>query len=642
MKNHIVAAIFFIVFFFTFLHSVNSGDFFHHINTGRYIALTHSLPHFDTWSFSASNNRWIAHSWGSGLLFYFTHSISGFRGISVLFALIGAGTVLLSTLFLKRLGIPPFIRYITAFLAGAIISLRWPSRPEVLAAFFLSFLLYILPVMNHTKKRLALPVFFWAWSIFYGASVFIGIAILALYIVTARKLTKQTALTFILCVIAACGNGYGIQSFLYIFLIPKIAPHVGEWLPITKALDPGSPGVVLFYQYPILIYMLYTIICLALVIMLFFRKRNLYGSQSFYFILFLSFAVPFVSVRFINLAPILCLPAVAIMVNNLTPKYRRMIAILMIILGIGALYVRWRQFDIQTGLNTQSFQSHTVSYLVEHNLSGNIYAPQEISAYITWLLPESRIFVDTRDDAFIGTDVFADLQRLNNGTTDMVSILSKYKADIVIGDVSNQIYTPLFYMNSWRVVYIGESTFIAVRPPIAEKHSLKSYIALDPTRVPPAKPGMITEALNEIGDVLLTNPSDENLVRKAEILLALNRIPEALAFIDMINPNTVDTAKNPITQLGIWEIKAKFYLAAKQCNQAKNALEKAESYRNHPYIFSPTHSLLSAINYYWGMYYISCEMHIPKAREFLIKYAAQTVNSRERKNVEKLLDTLHE
>lgn len=634
MLTRLYLIVFFAALSLLFLHPVNSGDFFHHIATGRDIVQTGTLPRTDSWTFTAVGKPWVAHSWGSGVLYYLIYSLAGYHGISVFFAIIGVATTWILYTSTRTL--------LVAFLSAALISLRWPSRPEVMAPFFTALLFFFLPTLTHPKKSYIIILIVWLWSVLYGSSVFFAILILFLYILTRKLFTKQSAIIVTLSVAAAMANGYGFKSFLYVFSIPKIAGHVGEWLPVTKALDPSSPGVVLFYQYPVLVYGLFTIFLAMAFTWAILRNRTSLTQNMFFSVISAAVVMPFISVRFLNLAPVLVAPILGILISGLSQRTHRVLVIVCLTIGMSATMTRIYLFPVKTGLETHPFGSSAFSFLDAHNISGNIYTDQELGAYVRWVRPNAKIFVDTRDDLFIPTPIFSDLANLKNGKTNITTILNTYKADIIIGDVANQIYTPLFYLTTWKLVHVGESMFVAMRTELAQRYALSSYDALDPTRVPPAKPGLLTEALADIERVISQDDSLENQVRKAELLLAAGRTDEAYAVAEAIDAPDFYGAARPIVYQGLWELKAKFAFAANQCTSMKTALLHVEAYSNRPFLFSPRKNLLSGANYYWGHYYISCERDISKARQYLRRYAAQTPNSRERRDIENLLESLVE
>ncbi len=639
MRTRASLFIFFAFIFVLFLHPVNSSDFFHHIATGRAIVEQSAFPHTDTWTFTAQGKPWVAHSWGSGLLFYFVYELGGYTAISILFAGIGVAIAIMCYVLLSKLSIPQSIRIIAVATTAAIISLRWPSRPEVMAPLFVSALLLALLYITHKRYSYSIPILMLIWSIFYGSSTFLGLGIICIFLLTSRQISPHTIWISLLSILASFGNGYGASSFFYIFTIPRIAGYVGEWLPVTEALNPNNPAVVLFYQYQFLIYGYFTVSVIGMGIWHIFRKKS-HKYTTFFLVIATSICLPFFAVRFINLAPILALPILAISIHHIPKEKIKLLCITLLALaGCAAIIVRCTLYPIGVGLD-RPFTATSIQFLQKHNITGNIYTNQELGGYMHWVMPKTKIFYDTRDDLYTTTNIFSDLNLLREGKTDLLTILQTYRADIVLGEVDHEMFTPLLYQANWKLVYLGDEYFVAVRRALAEKYNLPSIEYIDPTRVPPAKTGSLAQAAKEMETIFKKNPTPEHTIRMAEILLSQDKSNEALALIERTNFKGFSGTNRPILLTGIYELRAKFYLATNHCDQAKTSLESAERYRTHPFIFSPRNNLYSTINRYWGQYYIDCERDIAKAKEYLLKYAVQTANSRERRQIELLIDSL--
>ena len=291
MRTRIIEVIFFLLPGILFLHPVNRGDFFHHITTGRDIVATRSLPRIDTWTFTANGKPWIAHSWGAGVLFYFVHTLAGYDGISVLFAGIGVLTALFCYLSLKNLKVAWLIRLIIVFVTASIISLRWPSRPEVFGPFFVSFLLYLLPQIKDRRRAYLVPLIIWIWSIIYGSSVFLGIGIILIYGVRLPILLLSLVALLM-----------GTDSVFHHFLsrkLPTTWVNGCRWrkhlIRKPRVVVPPVSDADLFSLYAYR----YHAHCLVYA-----PKQNGLKTHIFFLSIF-SLSSPFVSVRFINLAPVL-------------------------------------------------------------------------------------------------------------------------------------------------------------------------------------------------------------------------------------------------------------------------------------------------------------------------------------------------
>jgi len=645
--------VFFILLDLVFLHPINSGDFFHHLNSGRYIAQHHALPYTDDATFTAAGRPWVAYAWGSGLLFYFLMTTAGPNAISILFAGFGLVTVLYTYLTLRVIKTPQNVSLILTTLTASLLSLRFPTRPEILGPMFISVLIYF--IIRDRKLTWKLPFLFALWSILYGASAVVGIAIMAVSLVlraavglyTDAKQVKtqlpQQVLILAACFVASLINGFGLASFLYIFQIPKIGPHTGEWLPLWDTMNIQLPGLVLFYQYTVALYLGFTAIWIIHIVysLLFLRKTLIHyifstGAS-------LAIIIPFFANRFINLAPLLVVPFVGLTLSSMKGKFRALTLVCIMLMAAAGISVRFHNFGFGLGLESDSFQNKAVAYLKSHGMNGNIYETQELGAYVSWELPQSKIFIDTRDDLFQPLGIFDELAAVDSGKLPIRDLLKKYKANIVIGNLTSETnYEPLFYAPTWKLVFLTDGYFIAVRTEIAQTYALTVFDAVDPLRPDGIKPGMGDKALSQLQAMIAADPSAlENRVRLITYYLENNNADAAKQTLAAIPIPTATGSQAPMTDLETELLKARVYLASRDCPSAKSALTRAEAQSRRQLIFFPTYVLESPITRYWGEYYGYCEKDALKAAQYLEKYLKTTQDPIERRQIEHELDSLH-
>ena len=126
------AAVFFVILFL-FLRPVSGdGDLFHHLASGKYFFENSAVPRIDDYTFTANGKTWIAHSWGSGVLFYLFYKLAGLFGISFFVFFTAVLTFLLIWKLLKTRGIAEKTIFLLILLAAPLVSIRFPSRPEIM------------------------------------------------------------------------------------------------------------------------------------------------------------------------------------------------------------------------------------------------------------------------------------------------------------------------------------------------------------------------------------------------------------------------------------------------------------------------------------------------------------------------------
>lgn len=637
MQRFILIAFFFFLSLF-FLHPINAGDFFHHLNTGRYLLTHYKLPYTDEWSFTAYGQPWVAYSWGSGVVFYLLYRLSGFASVSWFLGFLGGLTGFFLYKLLRQLSVSSRVSLIMVALALAVASLRSPTRPEAFAPFLLVLLLYLLSSYSTSTGSnlwwlVLFPVFFWFWAIFYGSSTILGIGILLLFFIflARRKSPKELVTVILLCLLATLLNGYGLRSFLYIRQIPSIAPHTTEWLPILATLDPQFPDLVLKYQYDVLIYILLVIFYLLVL--------TLKVSRLFLFTLSLGIFLPLTNGRFLSLAAYIATPFMALSIQSASKKLRILFLILAAGLALSAMIVNLKKADFGWGLSTSIFPVEAVNYLKTHSLSTNIFAHQELAAFISWELPDAKIFVDTRDDLFQPLGVFRELEKFYQG---QIAVLDASQTEVVLGEVeSAQAYRPLIYNPNWRLVYLTDGYFVAIRTSLLSKYNLTHLAAIDPFRSPPAKPGKLVEAEREYINLLKNSPdSVGNSLRLIDTQLALNKAIEAKQKVDRLNLDSYRSKLNVIDQISILILRGRISLAANDCSYAYQYLKEADTLSRSQFFFYPAKRLSTSVDRYLGEYYLACENNAALAREYFTSYLPTVVSSVERREIEEKLEAL--
>lgn len=631
----VFGAVCFFVIFLLFLHSINAGDFFHHLNSGKYVIEHFRLPYVDDLTFTAYGKPWVAYGWGSGVIYFIIYKVAGFPGISLLFAALGTLAAAFLFLTLRKLKTGFFPSLTLVFLAAAISSLRWPTRPEVMGAVFVSALIYFLTAGR--KHFVFLPLFFWFWAVAYGASAFLGIIIFGFFLVVTKSWGRKSILIFGLSVVASTLNGYGLSSLLYIFQIPKIAPHVGEWLPLYKTLDSSIPDLVLFYQHIVLVYLLFVVLYVFSIVFLLIKKKEVIFANLFIFGLSTIIFAPFYTNRFINLAPFVAVPVLGIIYREAGGNVRKAILVGVLVIAFLGTWTRFTHFNFGLGLEPSPFQLEVTEFLRANKISGNIYASQEIGAFLSWQLSGSKVFVDTRDDLFTTTHVFEDIGTLNAGKLDIIALLNKYGANIVVGDIaSGSLYQPLFYDDTWETVFLTDGYFVAVRKSLIGGDSgIKTYEALDPFREPTVKPGKLKEAEEELTALTYGSPDlDENKIRLIEIKLLQDKVDEAKAIFSTIKTSYGLKISDLYSKMEYLQLAGRLNMASGECDEAIVVFNKVDKLSKGQLIFFPGIRLPTRIDKYLGEYYLKCAHDKQKALEYFNEYFKANISPLEKRQID--------
>lgn len=627
LKEKIYLFVFFVCLFIFFIHPLSSdGDFYHHINIGKYVVEHKKLPHFDEFTFTSNGKEFIGYAWASGVIFYLIYSSFGNVGISLLLTSIAALTFILIYLWLKRYKISNGISLLTIAFAATIISTRWPDRPEV----FTYPLLISLFLIDHLKQKyprivIIFPVIILLWVNLYGASVLLGLGILLLLGVKSLFLKESNKILFYLSIFISFPisliNGYAFKSIFFFSLLPKMNKLLGDWSGIFEIMSTSSLDYLLQFQYKLLLYLIYFIVYLLLVLT---SWQNL-KENKFIFFLSLSIFLPFLAFRFLPHAVVLSLPLFTVLIQQKLIK-SSIWKLFFVAIVIFTFFISIWLVPPGLGEDTDSFPPQLIHFLKKNNLSKRVFNTQRSGAFLTYhLYPKILVFTDTRDELFLQgsplDDAYATIARRRN----ILPLLKKYKTDIVIGDLNDGIsYRSLFYSNEWSPVYLTDRYIVASKNNITIQKKLKIFDAIDPFSNTASKPGMENKAIEQYEYLIKDQPASYYFrFFLSSALIGESKFDQSTKILKNLKS---DTGPNKILVEIDRNINlSQVYLAQGNCNSAKKYLDQAQDYSKNKLIFSPFKIIPSTTLKGYVSYYIYCHKDKARARLLLDQYIKEFV-----------------
>jgi len=226
---------------------ITDPDLWWHLAAGRYIVQTHSIPHHDVFSYTATDHKWITHEWLTEV------------GMFGLYRLGGNAALILATCIIVTLTF--FIVYIQcsarphlavfAVLFGALASaITWGPRPQMLNMLMTAFLFYLLHQLRQEKRPVwwALPALIAVWanlhSGYFLAYVVIGTVLISDVLANFldyrtsatldRNGLQKLSLVFVACIAAAGLNPNGFKILWYPFETlgsQAMREYIQEWAP---------------------------------------------------------------------------------------------------------------------------------------------------------------------------------------------------------------------------------------------------------------------------------------------------------------------------------------------------------------------------------------------------------------------------
>lgn len=478
--GHLLKILFFLGIFVLFLHPIDSdGDFFQHVNIGRYVLEKNSLPYTDNLTFTAAGKPYLGYSWGTGVIFYLLYKYLGPIGVNLFVAGIATLTAFILFRFLQIITKSDKITFLTLALTLPVIATRFPSRPEIMTYLFVAALLLV-NELRHKSGRLSFffPFIILLWANMYSVSVLVGLGLLSLFVIQQWFIDKRCFLKdekfFYLSVLAcfpiAFLNGYGASALLYVLRVRELTEFHGDWASIDRILTNAPAGDLLVYQYRLLIFFLY----ISFFILLTAISYKTVLHNTLFAVLSLGLIVTFVAARQIPLAVFLSMPFLAILLSQLN-RSRKFIFSLSLIVCAFSLFILIRNDPPKTGEDTETFPKTMISFMNKHQLEGNVFNTQRIGSFISYhLYPQIKVFSDTRDDLFVNTTVLQEMGRIFYSQKRMAQLLDSYKIDIVIADLTEGGSYPFLLKDGWIPVYNDSLYLILVPVETAKEKGLKS------------------------------------------------------------------------------------------------------------------------------------------------------------------------
>jgi len=461
-----------------FVHPIDTdGDFFQHVNIGRYVVTHHALPRADDLTFTAAGRPYVGYAWLSGVLFYFVYKTMGAVAINILVLSIALLTFWLLYRYLRGIGVPHKLSLLTILVIAPVVASRWPTRPEIfMYPIFLGFLL-----LDEAKRRHFWMIWFYPLLMLllvnmYGSSFPFAAGLLVLLAVKnwlegERRAGYYEALTISFPV--AVINGYGLKSLLFIFLIPNMTTLWGDWIGLLEILR--RPEINYPWEITVM-YCLFIAYVVALSIWLKGRLRKLW----LFVLLALTVFVPFLAVRMRTLAAIFASPLIGLLLLRSRSRWAGFatLALSLVTIVLCVVFTNLPAF----GEHTAVFPPELIRFIKTYDIRGNVFNTPRIGSFLSYYLsPSVRVFSDTRDDLFVNTGVLEAEQAFLSQGASIVYLLAKYHVDFVVVNLADgDSFRDLLYDPSWSLVYFADNYLIFMPRTVAIAKHLSTFDTLDP------------------------------------------------------------------------------------------------------------------------------------------------------------------
>lgn len=382
----------------------SDNDLGWHLALGREIADTGQVPLVDSFSFTAIQTPWPAHSWLLDLVLYMGFAGLGYFGVALLLAMIAASAALFSV---KQSTVATDHSLLLASTLVLLLGLSvFGPRSQLIAWLGITGLLWYYRhsqlLASHqtpwhwfrSSGTLYLLVMYWLWANLH-ASVVLGIALLS-GLLTLRWIKKPTlsglvtsALVLSMAGLVTLINPAGIDLWRFglgIGTSQVVRDFNQEWQSLLSA----SFGNETFWFRA-------GIIGLSLALLSMTPRSLDWG------LLVLGLGLSLYSARFL----LLVVPAMAIPIATTTERIHRHALSVTLLICLGVLFLKgqdWCGYSKGCWLEERGYQPELVAKLEALPAGTALFNYYDWGGDLVWLFPQLRVFIDGRMDTFVLED----------------------------------------------------------------------------------------------------------------------------------------------------------------------------------------------------------------------------------------------
>ena len=451
-------------------------DLWGHVRFGQ-LTLQHHGPFLaDPYSYSAVGQPWRNHEWLTEVAMALSYDSLGTFGLKLWKFGCTAAAISFVVLAMAETGASAGVQLATLTLAALGLTLQMQFRPQLFTFAFFAALLALLARHNYRGSAplwLAIPIMA-LWGNLHGGYI-IGIGTLGTYtaavgaqdLFAGRGLGKvrRLGLITVLGTMATLISPYGIENWLVVLNALRVhALHsaINDWQPLMHSMagqwESNHSGIVPYA-------------CVLGLIAAFGASFLLHpagGDFPLAVIAALMSAAAFAAVRNMPLAAIACTAPVArrmeLALANLraraaangahfrpppersevNPWFAGAAAIGM------ALYLGLFSEHIQTDLD---YPSGAIAYMKAHHLHGNVLVNFNWAEYFIWQAPESRVFIDGRNDSVYAPEILNQYLNFYFAHQDAGEVLQRYHHDFVLVPPKSKADGVITKTAGWKLLY---------------------------------------------------------------------------------------------------------------------------------------------------------------------------------------------
>ena len=452
----------------------NDPDLWWHLRTGQIVWTNHAIPRTDLLSFTTGQHSWVASEWLSELSMYVAWRAGHYSGLMLWFCIAIAALLVIQYVACSLYSGNVKIAFLGALVTWFFSTVGLAIRPHILGFTLLACELLILHLGRSRDRRwfYLLPPLFAVWVNSHG-SFFFGMIVLAVVLVTgwfdvtagllqsrpfdpARRKTLLWASGLSVAALFANPVGWPILAYPLrtIFDSRLQLDAVAEWQKLSfddvRAFGLlGLAGAIL-------------LIALA-------RRSVLYVDEAALLAVAFGMAVLHQRLLFawgIVAAPILCRQLADAWEGFSLASDKSVPNALLI---FGSLGLAFAVFPSRSELVSQVRRGNpveAVDFIRRSHLNGRMLNEYVYGGYLSWALPEQKVFIDGRADVYAWTGVFEDYGRWATLRDDPNRLLDNYQIDWCLLSRSAPLARVMRYLPGWSERYSDSQSVIFARDPV--------------------------------------------------------------------------------------------------------------------------------------------------------------------------------
>jgi len=481
---------------------LSDGDTGYHIRAGEYILQTGSIPKEDIFSYLSPPPEWTAHEWLAEVIMAIVHHFSGLTGVVIFYSILISFSFYLFFILLHKTYENILILWIFVLFSTLCTAIHWLARPHVFS--FLNLILWYL-ILNAFEYRdknylYCLPIIMLFWVNLHGGYI-IGCVLLVIYFSVnlfvyilgekeqREKNWKKVKSYFkigIICLIVGMINPYGYNIYFFPFKLINnqiIMSSITEFMPTN-------------FQEPLLFRYLF-LLSLLIIIIFDCHKKPI---EIILIILFTYMAL--YSVRYTTLFSIVITPIILSRLNcwvenskskkiiwfrkiekniakaNSSLKVYRWPTISVIVL-ITLVKIGIINYDI----NSKLHPVEAVKFLLEENISGNMFNNDEFGDYIIYAAyPKYKVFFDGRSDMY-GSEYLKNYRKVIFLEKGWENILIEKNIGWIIYNSDSALSRCLYEKQNWHLIYSDGVADIFVKNIHEYNHLIGKYKDVKPEEI---------------------------------------------------------------------------------------------------------------------------------------------------------------